>query len=97
MTSKLLESFVNTKVHVSTVDGKILEGVLQGIDLQCNLILSKCIERLFSTEIGVETQEHGLFLVRGDNIATIGDIDEEVDSLVEWSKVFAEPLKQIRW
>lgn len=97
MTSQLLEPFLNTTIIVSTMDGKVLVGKLSGFDNQCNLVLSKCVERIFSSDQGVEIQEHGLFLVRGDNVATIGDVDDEVDSSVKWSEVLADPLKAIRF
>lgn len=97
MTSQLIEPFLNQSVIVSTMDGKVLTGTLTGFDPQCNLVISKCIERIFSSNEGVTVQEHGLFLLRGDNVATIGDVDPDVDNSVEWSVVMAEPMKPIRW
>jgi U6 snRNA-associated Sm-like protein LSm8 len=97
MTSQLIEPFLNQAVIVSTLDGKVLTGTLSGLDPQCNLVISKCVERIFSVGEGVTVQEHGLFLLRGDNVATIGDLDDEVDNNVEWGVVRAEPIKSIRW
>ena len=97
MTSKLLESYLDKTVLVSTMDGKVLTGTLSGIDNQCNMVLLKCVERIFCAEEGVEMQDHGLFLVRGDNVASIGDMDHEVDETVDWADVSAEPIASIRW
>ena len=95
-TVQLLESFLNQHVIVSTNDGRVFVGKVSGFDPQCNLVLSKCVERIFSADEGVEKQEHGLFLVRGDNVATIGEIDEGVDSDIKWEEEKAEPLKQVK-
>lgn len=37
----------------------------------------------------------GLYIIRGDNIAIVGEVDEQVDGATDWSKKKAEPLKQI--
>ena len=95
-TAQLLESFLNQPVIVSTNDGRVLTGRVSGFDPQCNLVLSKCVERIFSAEEGVEKQDHGLFIVRGDNVATIGEIDETVDADIQWEDVKAEPLKPVK-
>ena len=96
-TTQLIEPFLNQNVIVSTHDGKVLWGKLTGFDPQCNLVLSRCIERIFSSKAGIDTQDHGLYLIRGDNVATIGDIDHEVDEAVEWDQVRARPLREIRY
>jgi U6 snRNA-associated Sm-like protein LSm8 len=96
-TASMLEPFMNQVVIVSTHDGKVLLGKLIGCDPQCNLVVSHCKERIFSTTAGVEIQEHGLYVVRGDNVSTIGDVDDEVDSTIDWNEIAAEPLKQIRY
>ena len=96
MTSVLLEPFLNQTVMVATNDGKVLKGQLTGFDPQCNLVLVKCVERIFSTDEPVEVQEHGLLLIRGDNVACIGEVDSELDASIDWNLVKADPLKPIR-
>lgn len=95
-TAQLLEPLLHNAVIVSTNDGRVLLGKLDGFDPQCNIIISKCKERIFSADEGVEIQEHGLYIVRGDNVATIGVIDEEVDAEIKWDDVKAQPLNPIR-
>lgn len=96
-TGPLLDPFINQLVIVSTHDGKVLVGKLIGLDPQCNLVISHCKERIFATTEGVDLHEHGLYLLRGDNVATIGDVDEEMDASIDWNEVKAEPLKSIRY
>ena len=96
-TASMIESFLNHTVIVSTHDGKVLVGKLIGSDPQCNLVVTNCKERIFSAAAGVEIQDHGLYLIRGDNVATVGDVEDEVDSTIDWNEIAAEPLKQIRY
>jgi len=37
----------------------------------------------------------GLYLVRGDNIAVLGEVDEEADAQIDFSRLCADPLKPI--
>jgi U6 snRNA-associated Sm-like protein LSm8 len=96
-TAQLLEQYSNQRVLVLTMDGRIFIGVVKGFDQQCNLILTKCSERIFSTNEGVESMEHGMYIVRGDNVASIGEIDDDIDAAVNWEEIRAEPLNTIRY
>ena len=96
-TAQLLEQYSNQRVIVMTMDGRVLLGVVKGFDPQCNLVLTKCTERIFSSGQGVDTMEHGMYIVRGDNVASIGEIDEDIDAAVNWAEIQAEPLRTIRY
>ena len=37
----------------------------------------------------------GLYIIRGDNIAVIGELDEELDKQLDLSSIRAPPLKSI--
>lgn len=37
--------------------------------------------------------EIGLYFIRGDNIAIIGEIDEALEASIDYSKIKAPPLK----
>lgn len=37
----------------------------------------------------------GLYIIRGDNIAVIGEIDEEADSNLDLSSIRADPLNAV--
>ena len=37
----------------------------------------------------------GLYIIRGDNIAVVGELDEELDASLDLTAVRAQPLKQI--
>ena len=70
-------------------------GTLKGFDNAINLILEDTHERVYSTNAGVEQVVLGLHLVRGDNIAVIGEVDEEIDKRIDLNNVRAEPIASI--
>ena len=39
---------------------------------------------------------HGLYIVRGDNVAVIGLVDEELDESINWSEVRGEIIERVR-
>jgi U6 snRNA-associated Sm-like protein LSm8 len=44
----------------------------------------------------METMELGLYVIRGDNIAIIGELDPELDNQIQWEEVKAEPLAALK-
>jgi U6 snRNA-associated Sm-like protein LSm8 len=92
---KELQLLVNKHVSVITNDGRNIVGTLKGLDQKLNIILEECHERVFSAEAGVEQVTLGLYIVRGDNIAIVGELDEEMDGSTDWTQIRADPLKHI--
>lgn len=90
-----LESYVNHTVAVITQDGRMIVGTLKGFDQTVNLILDESHERVFSSGSGVEQVMLGLYIIRGDNIAVIGEIDEEADANLDLSSIRADPLNAV--
>ncbi|KCV68972.1 hypothetical protein H696_04392 [Fonticula alba] len=45
---------------------------------------------------GVEEISLGTMVVRGDNVAVVGEIDEDIESQIDWSSVAALPLPPIK-
>mmetsp|Transcript_7768 Transcript_7768/g.14137 ORF Transcript_7768/g.14137 Transcript_7768/m.14137 type:complete len:97 (+) Transcript_7768:126-416(+) len=90
-----LDQLVNKVITVVTNDGRNIVGNLRGYDQTTNLILDDCHERVFSTTAGVQQEVLGLYIIRGDNIAIIGELDQDVDSQADLSVVRAEPLKPV--
>ncbi|XP_065178342.1 U6 snRNA-associated Sm-like protein LSm8 [Sycon ciliatum] len=90
-----LDSFVNHTVSIITADGRVIFGVLKGFDQTINLILDDSHERVFSAGAGVEQVTLGLYIVRGDNVAVIGEVDDGVDSELDLSAIHADPLSSV--
>lgn len=44
---------------------------------------------------GVQQLVLGLYIIRGDNIGVVGEVDEELDAALDMSKLRAQPLKPV--
>lgn len=69
-------------------------GTLRGFDQFANVIVENSHERVYSAS-GFERVALGLYIVRGDNIAVIGKLDEELDKQIDFSTLQAEPLQHV--
>ncbi|XP_041457898.1 U6 snRNA-associated Sm-like protein LSm8 isoform X2 [Lytechinus variegatus] len=90
-----LESYVNHTVSVITNDGRQIVGTLKGFDQTINLILDESHERVYSNTAGVEQVVLGLYIIRGDNIAVIGEVDDDVDTGLDLPNIRADPLNAV--
>jgi len=70
-------------------------GTLKGFDQTINIILDDSHERVYSLASGVEQVTLGLHIIRGDNIAVIGELDEDVDARLDMTALKAEQLTPI--
>jgi U6 snRNA-associated Sm-like protein LSm8 len=95
--SSMLKPFLNSVISIITNDGRHIVGHLRGFDQQTNLIVENCHERVYSLESGVEMAPLGLYVVRGDNVALVGDVDEELDQKLDLSAIRAKGLGPIQW
>lgn len=78
------------KVLVVTADGRTLTGILLSCDQLTNLVLQNTIERVIRPHDDLEDSEevpHGLYLIRGENVAICGLLDEQMDGQIDWAKV----------
>ncbi|EAU89286.1 hypothetical protein CC1G_03551 [Coprinopsis cinerea okayama7 len=92
-----LAGYVDRRVVLILQDGRVIVGLLAGFDQKSNVVLSDSKERVFSTDEGVEEIPLGLYLVKGDMIILIGELDEEIDKTTDLSTIRAEPIPPIRY
>ncbi|WWD16623.1 hypothetical protein CI109_101052 [Kwoniella shandongensis] len=90
-----VESYVDHLVQVILYDGRIIVGKLKGFDIRTNLILADCVEREYSADQGVEMIPLGLYMIKGDNVAVVSELDEEKDTTIDYTEIRAEPLSEI--
>ena len=65
-------------------------GTLLSCDQLTNLVLGRTIERIIRPTEDEETSSevsHGLYLIRGENVAICGLVDEELDGSIDWARV----------
>lgn len=97
-------------VTVICNDGRVIVGTLRGFDQAVNLILSDCSERVFSGDPSSSSSSAsgegatgppellplgGLHVIRGDNVAVVGEVDAEREASVDWSTKNAPPLPPV--
>ncbi|KAI1532301.1 LSM1 Small nuclear ribonucleoprotein snRNP [Pyrenophora tritici-repentis] len=84
-----LNAYLNKKVSVLTIDGRTMVGKLHSCDGSMNLVLQEAVERIIrplEEEVPSEEVPLGLYIIRGDSVAVVGKVDEEIDSKINWSK-----------
>eukprot|EP00392_Amoebophrya_sp_AT5.2_P014327 g14476.t1 len=89
----LLEDFAEAKVSVLTNDGKYFVGILSGFDQATNVILTQCEERVYHADAEGEKLYMGLYVIRGDTIAMVSEIDEKTDDQIDVETIRAAPMK----
>ncbi|GAB0136075.1 hypothetical protein EsDP_00004392 [Epichloe bromicola] len=87
-TAAQLLDLTDKKLMVVLRDGRKLIGVLRSWDQFANLVLQSTTERIFAPKPGSDANvpegyfadmEHGIFLVRGENVLLLGEIDLDKD------------------
>lgn len=91
-----LQGYVDRRILVILQDGRTIVGVLAGMDAKSNIIMSDSTERVYSTDEGVEEVPLGLYLIKGDAIMVVGELDPVEDSKVPLSEIRADPIPSIR-
>lgn len=89
-TTAAIVGSVDRKIFVLLRDGKMLFGVLRTFDQYANLILEHSVERIYFTESNQYAEENrGLFMVRGENVVMLGevDIDKEDKPLASMERI----------
>lgn len=90
-----MADYLGKRVSVVANDGRVVVGKLLGFDQVSNLVLSECVERIFSADSGVDVVPHGVFVLRGDNVAAVGEVDEALDNTIKWNEVVSPPLRPV--
>lgn len=68
------------QVRVITTDARLFEGTLEGFDNSTNIVLSSCVEHItYDDDEENQSISLGIYLMRGGNVACIGETEGEVD------------------
>ena len=90
-----LQQWLSQQVSIITNDGRTLVGILRGVDQTTNVVLEDASERVFSVDRAVEVVPLGLYIIRGTNVAIVGQLDEEKDAQLDLSAARAAPLQPV--
>lgn len=89
------DDLLNKKIEVITCDGRVLVGKLFAIDQVTNLALTDAEERIFAKDEGVQRIALGMYIVRGDHVAIVGEMDDEVDDKLDFSQIRGDAIPAI--
>jgi U6 snRNA-associated Sm-like protein LSm8 len=90
-----LSHYVDKVICIICNDGRVIVGVLRGFDQLINIILEEAQERVYSMQAGIQQVILGIYIIRGDNVALIGEINEEKDLQIDFNTTRAQPIKAI--
>jgi len=93
-TASLVEE-VDKRLLVVLRDGRKLIGILRTFDQFANIVLEETIERIYLSDTFGE-KNIGLFLIRGENVVFLGEIDEAKDQMTVNSKLKKIPFEQAK-
>lgn len=93
--SSYVENLIDSVVSVITTEGKVYTGILKSFDQSMNIILSNCYEKIYSTE-GISFQKIGLYMIRGDMVMIVSEVDENLEKKIDPKEIKAEPLKELK-
>ncbi|XP_017779605.1 PREDICTED: U6 snRNA-associated Sm-like protein LSm1 [Nicrophorus vespilloides] len=89
-TAHLLDE-LDKKLMVLLRDGRTLIGYLRSVDQFANLVLHRTIERI---HVGKEYGDipRGVFIVRGENVVLLGEIDEQKEAGLPLTEVSVDDI-----
>ncbi|KAF2498098.1 hypothetical protein BU16DRAFT_525658 [Lophium mytilinum] len=92
-TSAQLLELVDKKVNVCLRDDKFIQGVMRSYDNYGNIVVKDSIEKIYSHAQKLFADvPRGMFIIRGENIAMIGEIDLDKDDDIPagWTRAEVE-------
>ena len=89
-TASLIEE-IDKKQLVVLRDGRILIGYLRSVDQFANLVLHKSVERIHVDSMFGDIPK-GIFVVRGENVVLLGEVDPENEERLDLERVSIEKI-----
>jgi U6 snRNA-associated Sm-like protein LSm8 len=92
-----VEKLIDKPVNIITNDGRNFTGLLVSFDQKTNLILQNCVERVWvSAGKEVKADELGVYFIRGDNVAVIGEIEPKIEEGIDYTQVKGAPIRPMQ-
>lgn len=75
--SASLLNLLDKPILLTMRDGSHLFGILRSYDQFANLLLAETVQRVYNLPNYAQQHKEGLFLVRGENVVLLAEIDED--------------------
>jgi U6 snRNA-associated Sm-like protein LSm8 len=82
-------------VQVVTNDGRIFVGELRGSDQALNMVLADAVERIFSPVDAPHFAALGLYVIRGESVTFVAELDPEKEEATDFEAIRAARLKPV--
>lgn len=80
-----------------TTDGKVYVGTLFSSDRVFNIVLTDAFERAPHEDVMYKkTEDKGTLMIIGSQVAIISLIDAEMDKEIDWDRVSAERIPELK-
>ncbi|KAJ1673812.1 hypothetical protein EV182_004510 [Spiromyces aspiralis] len=76
-------------------DGRKLLGILRSYDQFANLVLQDTVERIYVNDAFGDI-ERGIFIVRGENVVLLGEVDKDKEDDLELQELPIEQVLQMQ-
>ncbi|CAF9926995.1 MAG: SM-like, degradation of cytoplasmic mRNAs and positively regulates transcription initiation [Heterodermia speciosa] len=95
-TAAQLLDLTDKKLLLVLRDGRKLIGVLRSWDQFANLMLQETVERIYTKDVYADIQR-GIYIVRGENVLLLGEIDLDKDDYIPepYRKASPEEVHQL--
>lgn len=90
-----LETLVNDYAQVITSEGRVFIGKLVSFDQMSNLVIQECKEKVYSKEDGIQIENMGVYLIRGDNVCLVSKLDMDKENVIDYLEIKVDPLPSI--
>lgn len=92
--SSYVENLIGQNVQIISCEGRVFNGELISFDQSTNVALKNCIEKIYSESNGVKFEKMGLYMLRGDNVAIISELNDEIEKNICYDKIRGKPIKE---
>jgi U6 snRNA-associated Sm-like protein LSm8 len=90
-----IRSLEGQQVLVVTNDGRTFVGILRGSDHTMNMVLADASERVFSPNAPVEVVALGAYVIRGEHVTLVAELDIGKELSIDLSTVRAPRIKPV--
>ncbi|PVU99362.1 hypothetical protein BB559_000788 [Furculomyces boomerangus] len=92
-TTGLLD-LVDKRIHVTLRDGKKIVGILRSFDQYGSLVVQDAVERIYVSG-AYGNIDRGIFIIRGENIVLLGELDEDEEEKLESLDLIQLPIEEV--
>ena len=92
-----LEKLINQEVYAVAADGRCYNGLLKCFDQTTNIVIENCKERLHDQRKDYHEPYMGTFLLRGENVVAICEVNKTEASKFDNNLLSGENIPSVQY